>query len=74
MRYGEGSVIVYHAFGGCRRTVLVEAKAADIKNGRPGFSGVLVGSDLKPLPADSNDRIGNGVWGYDSQIARIVRR
>jgi len=67
--YGEGSVIVYNAFGGLKRTVLVDEKESDIKNGRAGFSGELVGPDLKPLPGDDN-----GVWGYDDQIVRVVRR
>ena len=66
--YREGSIIVYSPFGGGKRRVLVDEKESNIKNGRPGFSGALVGADNKPN-AD-----GDGVWGYDDQIIRVVRR
>jgi len=69
LNYGEGSIIIYNAFGGCRRKVLVEEKERDIKNGRPGFSGVMVGPDNKPLADDDA-----GVWGYDDQILQVVKR
>jgi hypothetical protein len=68
--YKQGDIIRYNAFGGCGRTVLVEEKDDDIKNGRPGFHGVMVDSNLKPLP----EKDGMGVWGYDSQIVRVVKR
>jgi len=64
--YQEGSIIVYHAFGGLKRTVRVEEKESDIKNGRPGFSGQLV--DHQGLPDNA------GVWGYDEQIVQVVRK
>lgn len=68
--YKIGDIISYNAFGGLKRTVLVEDREDEIKNGRPGFSGKLVGSDHKPLP----EKDGMGVWGYDSQIVRVIRR
>ena len=37
--YGPGATVVYEAFGGQRREVLVEERHADIKGGEPGFNG-----------------------------------
>ena len=68
--YKIGDIIRYNAFGGCGRTVLVNDKDDDIKNGRPGFSGQLVDSDLNPILRED----GSGVWGYDAQIISVVRR
>lgn len=61
MKYQVGSIIQYKAFGGELRTVIVESKEADIKNGRPGFDGELV------------DASNETVWGYDDQIVQIVK-
>jgi hypothetical protein len=69
LNYGEGSIIVYQAFGGARRRVLVEEREDDVKNGRPGFSGVLITENGKN-PSESDD----GVWGYDDQIIQVVQR
>jgi hypothetical protein len=54
--YKIGDTIQYHTFGGNLRTVVVTDKLDDVKNGRPGFDGYLVG-----------DREAT-VWGYDDQI------
>lgn len=70
LSYKEGDVIRYSAFGGCRRTVLVDEKDDNIKNGRPGFSGQLVDDNYELLPEED----GMGVWGYDSQIFKVVKR
>lgn len=59
MDYSIGDQIVYSPFGGGMRTVTVTDKEADIKNGRPGFDGVM---------AD-----GTTVWGYDDQILFVFR-
>lgn len=65
--YNEGSIIAYSPFGGGIRYVKVDEKDSNIKNGRPGFGGAQVDrSTLQP--------IGNGVWGYDAQITRVVRK
>ncbi len=58
MDYRVGSVLVYSPFGGGERRVQVDTKEEDIKNGRPGFAGVMVPS-------------GGSVWGYDDQILRV---
>lgn len=63
MNYNEGSVIQYSPFGGGTRTVLVDEKSSDIKNGRPGFGGTLVDAADGPV----------SVWGYDSQIIGVVK-
>lgn len=67
--YKEGSIIVYRPFGGGRRTVLVECKESNIKNGRPGFDGVLCDREGKPI----HDEHEGGVWGYDDQIISVLR-
>lgn len=64
-KYTAGSVIEYTPFGGGTRRVRVAGTDSDIKNGRPGFDGVLV---------NAGDVTGMEVWGYDSQITRILTR
>lgn len=70
MTYDVGSIIEYSTWGGSVRRILVEDKEDDIKNGRPGFSGKCVNPNTnKPYEQTSS----NGVWGYDSQITRVIR-
>lgn len=59
--YKAGDTVVYNSFGGSR-TVVVTDKYEDVKNGRPGFDGYVVGD-----PSYT-------VWGYDSQIVNVVRQ
>jgi hypothetical protein len=54
--YNIGDVIEYKTFCG-PRIVKVTERHADVKNGRPGFSG-------------SNEH-GN-YWGYDYQFTKVV--
>jgi len=70
--YKVGDVIEQEAFGGVRRFVLIEGREHDIKNGRPGFDGRLVDREGREIRKD--DPIGNGVWGYDYQVKRVIRR
>lgn len=63
--YKVGDVVEYRPFGGGIRRVEVTNKDADVKNGLPGFDGELV---------DAGDQEWRGVWGYDDQIIRVVRR
>ena len=58
INYKVGDVIRYRSFGGDIRTVRVEGKEEDIKNGYPGFFGT--------------DSEGGGVWGYDNQIIALI--
>lgn len=58
LNYRVGSIIKYRAFGGEVRKVEVESKEEDIKNGRPGFDGMV--------------RSGEWCWGYDDQILEVV--
>ena len=58
MDYEVGDIITYATFGGTERTVEVTLKEDDIKNGRPGFDGKIIGTDML-------------VWGYDDQIVRL---
>jgi len=66
--YAEGSVIEYVSFEGARRRVKVDIVDPAIKNGRPGFDGVIVRSPAGDL------RAGEPVWGYDSQITEVISR
>lgn len=68
MQYKEGDTIHYVDFASERRTVLVQNKSDDIKNGRPGFEGVLMHSTN---PSDVRDGP-ETVWGYDDQITVVV--
>jgi hypothetical protein len=55
-----GDTVVYMPFGGGDRYAVVTERDDDIKNGRAGFSGYVVGHpDMT-------------VWGYDSQIMCIL--
>lgn len=56
--YRVGSKVRYRSFDGTVRTVTVESKADDIKDGRPGFDGQV--------------RPGEWAWGYDDQILAVV--
>ena len=58
--YSIGDTITYRV-GAELRTVTVVNKESNIKNGRPGFDGNVVGDD-SPL---------GGCWGYDDQIVRV---
>lgn len=60
--YDVGSIIFYDAFGGTCRKVRVTLRDENIKNGRPGFDGVIVGGPDEGLT----------VWGYDDQITRVA--
>ena len=62
--YSVGDTIMYYAFGDEARNVRVTNKEADVKNGRPGFDGIVV----------SGPETGQSVWGYDDQIAYLIRR
>lgn len=71
--YRAGSIIEVRV-GGQRWRVLVDCRDEDIKNGMPGWDGTLVGPDDKPLTPDEDPEEGFGcVWGYDAQIARVIR-
>lgn len=59
LNYTIGSIIEYRSTLGELRMVEVTDRDENVKNGRPGFEG------------DTRD--GEGVWGYDSQITRVVR-
>jgi len=58
-KYKVGSTIKYRAWGGEVRTVVVDEKEDDIKNGRPGFGGTT--------------KSGDDCWGYDDQIIQVVK-
>jgi hypothetical protein len=61
VEYDAGDVIWYRPFGGGLRRVIVEERLADVKNGRPGFDGLVLSGPEK----------GVAVWGYDDQIVPL---
>ncbi len=71
-KYRIGSIIQYNIYGTGEdelRTVLVDEKSRNIKNGRPGFGGDCcdqVNGKWVPNKAAS-------VWGYDDQITRVLQ-
>lgn len=69
VRYKAGDIIQQRD-----RFVLVEFREDDIKNGRPGFEGQEVNRDGTPVPSEFASDASDGVWGYDDQITRVIRR
>ncbi len=65
MDYKRGDVIIYEPFGGGERMVLVTMRENDIKNGHPGFEGLIL---------ENYEVNGDAAWGYDDQIIRVVER
>jgi hypothetical protein len=57
--YNVGDTVRYETFTGELRTIKVTAKLDEVKNGRAGFDGYVVG--------DKNFT----VWGYNTQILRV---
>ena len=55
-----GDVIIYRTYSGENRQVTVTLVSSDIKNGRAGFEGIVIG-----WPTDY-------VWGYCSQIVKFI--
>jgi len=68
MKYKVGDIIEYRTFGGELRKVKVEIKEEDVKNGRPGFDGTIIDMANK-----DNKILQDSVWGYDSQITRVIK-
>jgi hypothetical protein len=68
MDYSVGDTIEYRDFLGDRRQVRVTERHGDIKNGRPGFDGVVVG----PSCGGDGPQDGQTVWGYDDQITSVA--
>ena len=61
--YEVGDTVIQKTSDGSVRNVLVDNKEVDIKNGRSGFSGTLVGAAPHHF----------GVWGYDHQIIAVIK-
>ena len=60
-----GDVIAYGSFNVGSRIITVTNVSPDIKNGRAGFDGVIVGKE--------NQKDGF-VWGYSEQITKFITR
>ena len=74
VKYDVGDIIEYAVFGGTLRTVKVENKDENVKNGEPGFDGIQLDPNGNPT-RDFIDPNGIAhVWGYDFQITRVIKR
>jgi len=60
MDYEVGDTIEYRTLGGSTRVCVVEYRDEDIKDGYPGFDAIMADGDT--------------VWGYDSDIVRVVKK
>lgn len=58
-RVKTGDTVEYATFGGGIRVVAVTHVLKDVKNGYPGFDGVIVGTEDET------------VWGYADQILKV---
>ena len=70
VRYKIGDVVEQRICEGMTRFVLVQSRENDIKNGRPGFSGV--GCDAEGN-LDPPDPLFDGYWGYDYEVVKVVK-
>lgn len=64
MRFTEGDLVRYETFGDNTRLVEVTAVLDDVKNGEPGFDGIVV----------EGPETGMNVWGYSSQVLEVMRQ
>jgi len=62
--YCVGSTLTYLTWGNTPRQVTIDLRMNDIKNGKPGFEGTVIGSGNDGFAPET-------VWGYDNQIVRI---
>lgn len=62
--YCVGSKITYLTWGDTPRQVIVDVRMNDIKNGKSGFDGTIVGSGKDGFAPET-------VWGYDNQIISV---
>jgi hypothetical protein len=77
VEYKVGDKIRYVDFAGERRLVRVTEMYDDIKNGRPGFDGLLLeswGGVLNSEYKKYTEVDAVGVWGYDDQIVATYPR
>jgi hypothetical protein len=61
--YRPGDIVTYRAVAGGARRVRVTETSDDLKNGWPGFHGVVVSTSGKDTAA-----VGTECTGYDAQI------
>ena len=59
-----GDTIEYATFGGGIRVVEVTQALENVKNGYPGFDGVIVDTA-------NETEVGEKVWGYADQILKV---
>lgn len=68
IKYVVGDIIEVETFGGKIRRVLVQYRERDIKDGQPGFEGLIVSA------GPGGGERGEAAWGYDDQVRRRVGR
>jgi hypothetical protein len=70
MDYEVGDIIEYET-GSAIRRVRVTARHEDINHGEPGFDAVFMSGQSE---LGKKLEVGDGVWGYDEQIVRVVAK
>jgi len=70
VRYNVGDIILQQSWSFGQRYIRITNKDNDIKNGSSGFDGVLC--DKRGNEVNKDDKYGNTVWGYDTQILKVV--
>lgn len=72
IEYNVGDIIEQRTIYPRSRFVLVEKKIDPIKNDRPGFHGQEVDASGALVP--DRPSWSSGVWGYDDDVLRVVRK
>lgn len=70
VEYEVGDIIEYGPLGGGVFVAKVKVKSEDIKGNSQGFLATLIHNKA---PRTAN-KPGSGVWGYDEDVIRVVRR
>jgi hypothetical protein len=68
VKYAVGDIIEVETIGGKIRRVLVQYREDDIKDGQPGFEGLIVSA------GPGGGERGAAAWGYDDRVLRRVGR
>ena len=66
MDYLVGDVVEYVTVHGARRVVKVTSKSPNVRCGREGFDGVV-------LDSTEQDHRRSRVWGYSTQVVRVMK-
>ena len=66
-----GDEVEYATFGGGIRVVTITDVLEDVKNGYPGFDGIILGGGAQIRDEAGDRAIKETVWGYTDQIRKV---